>query len=78
MPIIVFNLHPIHACSFVAECDSGDLDLVGGNSSLEGYVQFCSDGRLGMICSDHWSNEEAMVVCQMLGLPFTGKIVWKL
>ena len=57
----------------LAECDGTNIDLVGGNSSLEGYVQFCSEGRLGLLCSDQWNDEEAMVVCRQLGLPFTGK-----
>ena len=62
-------------CIHAAKCQDGELSLVGGSSPQEGYIQFCNNGSLGMVCADQWGHEEAMVVCDQLGLPSTGENV---
>ena len=52
----------------------GSVKLVGGNNSREGRVEIDYQGRHGTVCDDDWSNNDAKVVCRMLG--FTGGIAF--
>ena len=53
-----------------SSCTTGDVQLRGGNSSLEGRVEFCSQGIWGAITTFSWSPSDAMVVCRELGYPW--------
>lgn len=44
--------------------------LVGGAGPYEGRVQINFKGRIGTICDDGWDDNDAQVVCRMLG--YTG------
>lgn len=44
--------------------------LVGGDGPYEGRVQINFQGRIGTICDDGWDDNDATVVCRMLG--YTG------
>ncbi|KAH9508827.1 hypothetical protein Btru_050157 [Bulinus truncatus] len=46
--------------------------LVGGNNAYEGTVEVFFNGRWGSICDDHWTNNDAQVVCTMLGYQGSG------
>ena len=43
------------------------VTLVGGRTKYEGRVEINSPGRQGTVCDDDWSNNDARVVCRMLG-----------
>jgi len=44
-----------------------DVQLVGGKGSHEGNVEILYKGRKYRICDDGWGEEEASVICRMLG-----------
>ena len=43
------------------------VELVDGQNAKEGRVEVIRNGFRGTICDDEWSNEDAQVVCRMLG-----------
>ncbi|XP_052789613.1 scavenger receptor cysteine-rich type 1 protein M130-like isoform X2 [Mya arenaria] len=46
-----------------------NIQLVGGSSVYNGRVEIQLHGRFGTVCSDNFSDENAVVVCRMLNLP---------
>ena len=48
-------------------CIDGTLRLSNGATPNEGRVEVCNDGHWGTVCDDDWGNEEANVVCRILG-----------
>ena len=57
-------------CYESANCNTGDIRLMDGNSTFEGRVEFCSQGLWGAITTSSWSSSDAKVVCRQLGLPW--------
>ena len=43
------------------------MELVNGTSRHEGRVELIRNGLRGTVCDDEWGEEEAHVVCKMLG-----------
>ena len=54
-------------------CTTGDVQLVGGDTELEGTVALCYDNTWGTVCADTWDSSDAAVVCRQLGYSAFGK-----
>ena len=50
----------------------GQIRLVDGATSIEGRLEFCTDGVWGTVCDDNWNRQNAAVVCRQLGIPSAG------
>jgi hypothetical protein len=57
-------------CYNSSNCEHGNVRLVDGNSTLEGRVEFCTQGLWGAITTSNWDVNDAKVVCRQLGLPW--------
>lgn len=51
------------------------MRLAGGNSHLEGRVEFCFNNVWGTVCSEGWGSEDTAVVCTQLGFISQGKVM---
>ena len=68
---------PYYNVSFT-ECNDSDVRLVQfeGDMENEGRIEYCSSGRWGLVCSDFWDNNDAMVICRQLGYNVEGKLTF--
>ena len=66
----------------MANCQDGDVRLVGGNTQYEGRVEVCINRVWGTICSRHyywwptyyyWGTPDSNVVCRQLGYMDLGR-----
>ena len=64
--------------AFAAPCTNGQLRLVGGNFGNEGRVEICLNNEWGTICDDNWDDNDANVVCGVLGFANTGEMPYSL
>ena len=55
------------------ECDHGDVRLAGGETEMEGRVEFCSYGYWAVACDNYWDKNETTAVCKQLGFPTEGE-----
>ena len=61
----------------IADCDDGDIRLVGGITQYEGRVEVCINRVWGTVCSSrysswwstyyYWGTPDSNVVCRQLG-----------
>lgn len=69
-------------------CDGGYVKLVNPeprdrevvkDTLVTGRVEMCLDGEFRSICDEHWTNQEASVLCMELGFSEEGKkLFWRL
>ena len=50
-------------------CEEDAVRLVGGHSTKEGRVQVCHNAEWHSVCSDEWTDSEAVadVICSTIG-----------
>ena len=63
-------LHPSLKTCLIYYCTSvaGTLELVNGTQHNSGRVELIRNGLRGTVCDDAWDDQDATVVCKMLGL----------
>ena len=61
-------------CTAVPE-DQHPVRLSGGANMLEGRVEIYYNNKWGTVCDDHWTTNEASVVCRSLGSPGVKEVV---
>lgn len=57
-------------------CSEGQVRLVGGSRSSEGWLEVCSEAQWGTVCEIGWqegSATKAQVVCRQLGFSAEGE-----
>ena len=58
-------------CDGVIDCvrgeDEQNVRLVDGVLPHQGRVEYCVNGEWETVCDDHWSTQEATVLCRQLG-----------
>ena len=74
------SLFVLHLCvivinsttSYTAECEDGDIKLVGGASEVEGRLEICFNKRWTTIDGDGWTHTDTEVACRELGFSTSG------
>ena len=56
-------------------CGDGEVQLIGGDSEMEGQVEMCYSGAWGAVCADGWNETAANIVCTQLGYENHGKLI---
>ena len=61
----------------LAQCEDGDLKLIGGATEAEGRLEVCFNKRWGTIDGDGWTQTDTQVACSQLGYPTSGMLLLK-
>ncbi|KAL5019244.1 hypothetical protein ScPMuIL_004966 [Solemya velum] len=74
-------IEAVYICNGQVDCERGEdendcdilIELVGGESHLNGRVEIIRNGVRGTVCDDNWDDADASVICRMLGYPNGGE-----
>lgn len=58
-----------------ANCTTGNVRLVNGTNKLEGRVEVCINHAWGTVCDSTFSEDEASIICNLLGHPHNGELL---
>ena len=74
---IIYLLGTVDINTTMANCEDGDVRLVGGSTQYEGRVEVCINQAWGTVCSSkfsswgskyyYWETPDSNVVCRQLG-----------
>ncbi|XP_053388862.1 uncharacterized protein LOC128551929 [Mercenaria mercenaria] len=53
------------------------IRLVGGRTKYMGRVEVTHNGRSGSVCNENFTDENAKIICSMLGYNFTNVYIWQ-
>lgn len=72
---LVSNNNDSNDCLFLTDCVEGDMRLIPstGYHKGAGLLEVCINGTWGIICSDFFDDDDAMVACRHLGYSPLGK-----
>ena len=79
---IIYLLGIIDLNTTMANCEDGDVRLVGGNTQYKGRVEVCISRAWGTVCSSryhswssyyYWGTSDSNVVCRQLGYMDLGR-----
>lgn len=54
---------------------NGSIRLAGSSYANSGRIEVCVNNTWGLICPDHWDNNDVAVICRQLGYISSGKFV---
>ena len=70
--VTVIRSMSVHTTSYTAECEDGDIKLLGGASEVEGRLEMCFNKRWTTIDGDGWTHTDTEVACRELGFSTSG------
>ena len=57
-----------------ADCQDGDVRLMGGSKATEGTVEVCFDNIWGQVADSGWGDKDAQLICKLLGFSADGRL----
>ncbi|CAE1296097.1 Neurotrypsin [Acanthosepion pharaonis] len=65
-----------HSEDVAIKCFKKDvrIQLIGGSSEISGRIEITRKGVKGTVCDDHFDNNDAKVICRMMGYS-SGKVI---
>ena len=71
----MFLLGAFSCCVYyIADCVDGDVRLQDGTQPSNGRVEICQHGIWQSVCSSHWDQNDAVVLCRQLGYDSEGML----
>ena len=70
--LYILHMFPLCACVYIADCVDGDVMLQDGTHPSNGRVEICQYGIWQSVCSSHWDQNDAVVICRQLGYDSEG------